>query len=125
LIRISLQLPKSLGTIFYEIELGVVIGKKGKSIKKSEVLDYVSGYFLTLDMTAKEFLVGLSFNLPHHYLNPWNISTYIKIPYPSYYFVFLTRLKLCSIVEKISESKQAMGNRKRFRHSMSREPLHP
>lgn len=53
-----LQLPQSLGTIFYEVELGVVIGKRGSRIPESEALDYVAGYFLALDMTAKSFIVS-------------------------------------------------------------------
>jgi acylpyruvate hydrolase len=36
--------------------LGVVIGKKGRFLKVSEALNHVAGYFLALDMTAKEFL---------------------------------------------------------------------
>lgn len=57
---VFIQLPRSLGTIFYELELGVVIGQRGSNIAESEALEYVAGYFLALDMTAKEFIVNFN-----------------------------------------------------------------
>jgi 2-keto-4-pentenoate hydratase/2-oxohepta-3-ene-1,7-dioic acid hydratase in catechol pathway len=51
----------------YEGELAVVIGKKGKAIKKEEALDYVFGYTIVNDITArdlqsrhKQFFLGKS-----------------------------------------------------------------
>jgi len=51
----------------YEGELAVVIGKKGRSIKKEEALDYVFGYTIINDVTArdiqtrhKQFFIGKS-----------------------------------------------------------------
>lgn len=38
----------------YEVELAVVIGKKGKDIPKSKVDDYIFGYTICLDMTARD-----------------------------------------------------------------------
>lgn len=38
----------------YEGELAVVIGKKGKAIKKEEALDYIFGYTLINDVTARD-----------------------------------------------------------------------
>lgn len=40
-----------------EIELGVVIGRKGKHIKENEAMDYVAGYCAALDMTATNKVV--------------------------------------------------------------------
>ena len=37
----------------YEGELGVVIGKKGRSITKAEAFDYVYGYTIINDVTAR------------------------------------------------------------------------
>ncbi|CAL8141149.1 unnamed protein product [Orchesella dallaii] len=51
-----IELPESLGTIFYELELGVVIGKRARNISETHALEHVAGYFLALDMTAKEFI---------------------------------------------------------------------
>ncbi|MGM0874557.1 MAG: fumarylacetoacetate hydrolase family protein [Bacillota bacterium] len=51
----------------YEGELAVVIGKKGKQIKEEEAMDYVFGYTIVNDITArnlqsqhKQFLLGKS-----------------------------------------------------------------
>jgi 2-keto-4-pentenoate hydratase/2-oxohepta-3-ene-1,7-dioic acid hydratase in catechol pathway len=55
-----IQLP-DLGTIFFEIELGVVIGKAGRDIEEDSALDHVAGYVLALDLTAKDFLVSQNF----------------------------------------------------------------
>jgi 2-keto-4-pentenoate hydratase/2-oxohepta-3-ene-1,7-dioic acid hydratase in catechol pathway len=38
----------------WEIELAVVMGKKGRSIPKDKAYDYVFGYTVCLDMTARE-----------------------------------------------------------------------
>lgn len=38
----------------YTVELGVVIGKKGRDIPPTDVSDHIKGYFLGLDMTARE-----------------------------------------------------------------------
>jgi 2-keto-4-pentenoate hydratase/2-oxohepta-3-ene-1,7-dioic acid hydratase in catechol pathway len=40
--------------LHHEVELGIVIGKKCKSIKKNKALDYVLGYLLALDITARD-----------------------------------------------------------------------
>ena len=39
----------------HETELGVLIGRQGFNIPESEAMDYVGGYFLALDMTAREY----------------------------------------------------------------------
>lgn len=38
----------------WEVELAVVIGKKGRDIPKAKAYDYVFGYTVCLDMTARE-----------------------------------------------------------------------
>ncbi len=38
----------------WEVELAVVIGKKGRNIPKASAYDYVFGYTICLDMTARE-----------------------------------------------------------------------
>lgn len=35
------------------VELGVVIGRKGSNISKENAMDFVAGYCLALDMTAR------------------------------------------------------------------------
>lgn len=39
--------------IEHEIELGLIIKKKGKNIKKKKWKDYIGGYFLALDITDR------------------------------------------------------------------------
>jgi len=38
----------------WEVELAVVIGKKGKYIKKEDALDYVAGYTVSMDASARD-----------------------------------------------------------------------
>ena len=38
----------------YEVELAVVMGKKGRDIPKDKVYDYIFGYTICLDMTARD-----------------------------------------------------------------------
>jgi 2-keto-4-pentenoate hydratase/2-oxohepta-3-ene-1,7-dioic acid hydratase in catechol pathway len=38
----------------WEVELGVVIGRKGRSVRATEAVDYVSGYTLVNDVTARD-----------------------------------------------------------------------
>ncbi|MGF6408424.1 2-keto-4-pentenoate hydratase/2-oxohepta-3-ene-1,7-dioic acid hydratase in catechol pathway [Paraburkholderia sp. MM5482-R2] len=38
----------------YEAELGVVIGKAGRGIKKADAMDYVFGYTVINDFTARD-----------------------------------------------------------------------
>jgi len=46
------EIPR--GTIVHhEVELGVVIGKNGRDIPKSEAESYIAGYALAVDMTAR------------------------------------------------------------------------
>ena len=60
-------------TVDYEGELGVVIGKKGRSITKAEAFDYVYGYTIINDVTArtlqhqhKQWFIGKSLDIA-----PW------------------------------------------------------
>lgn len=48
------QIPPGCDQLHHEVELGVVIGKKGVSISESNAMDHVGGYALALDMTARD-----------------------------------------------------------------------
>ncbi|KAL2894496.1 putative acylpyruvase FAHD1 mitochondrial [Bienertia sinuspersici] len=50
----TIEIPASMEHLWYEAELTVFIGKKDRDVSESEALDYVVGYALGLDMTAKE-----------------------------------------------------------------------
>ncbi len=46
--------PKMSNCLHHEVELGIVMGKKCKNISKNDALDYVLGYCLCLDITARD-----------------------------------------------------------------------
>ena len=54
-------IPKSADSIFPELELCVVIGKKARNLSKAQAFDAVFGYTIMLDVTARGY--GLSKNL--------------------------------------------------------------
>ncbi|PKG25484.1 fumarylacetoacetate hydrolase family protein [Niallia nealsonii] len=64
----------------YEGELAVVIGKKGRGIKKEEAFDYVFGYTILNDITArdlqkkhKQFFIGKSLDNSAP-MGPWIVT---------------------------------------------------
>jgi 2-keto-4-pentenoate hydratase/2-oxohepta-3-ene-1,7-dioic acid hydratase in catechol pathway len=46
--------PKVSKQVEYENELAVIVGKVGRNIPKEEVFDYIAGYTIMLDMTARD-----------------------------------------------------------------------
>jgi len=50
----SIIYPKMSKCLHHEVELGVVIGKKCNNVSKDEALDYVLGYCVCLDITARD-----------------------------------------------------------------------
>ncbi|KAJ2510884.1 hypothetical protein GGI11_005318 [Coemansia sp. RSA 2049] len=48
----KIEIPRGC-IVHHEVELGVVIGKKGRDIKAADAFDHVAGYALALDMTAR------------------------------------------------------------------------
>ena len=50
----SIQLPKISKCIHHEVELAVVIGKKCKNVLKKDAKDYILGYAVALDITARD-----------------------------------------------------------------------
>ncbi|PLR81971.1 hypothetical protein CVD25_05670 [Bacillus canaveralius] len=76
----------------YEGELAVIIGKKGKEIRKEEALDYVFGYTVLNDVTArdlqtrhKQFFIGKSLDgsCP---VGPWIVHA-SALPNPNHLFI--------------------------------------
>jgi 2-keto-4-pentenoate hydratase/2-oxohepta-3-ene-1,7-dioic acid hydratase in catechol pathway len=49
--------PKSTKELDYEIELAIVIGKKGKDIPKEEAFEYIAGYTIFNDLSARDIQV--------------------------------------------------------------------
>ncbi|XP_039257899.2 oxaloacetate tautomerase fahd2, mitochondrial-like [Styela clava] len=48
-------LPKISDSVDWEVELAVVIGKRGKNIEESEAMDYVAGYTVAHDVSARDW----------------------------------------------------------------------
>ncbi|KAG2008628.1 fumarylacetoacetate hydrolase, variant 2 [Coprinopsis cinerea AmutBmut pab1-1] len=48
----KVEIPQGV-VAHHEVELGVVIGKRGRDIQQSDADDYVAGYTLAVDMTAR------------------------------------------------------------------------
>lgn len=65
----------------YEVELGIVIGRKAKKVSRADALDYVFGYFVANDVSARDwqfhsptFTMGKSFDT-HGPIGPWIVTT--------------------------------------------------
>jgi len=50
----SIIIPKMSSCIHHEIELGVVISDQGKNISENKAMDFVLGYLVALDITARD-----------------------------------------------------------------------
>jgi 2-keto-4-pentenoate hydratase/2-oxohepta-3-ene-1,7-dioic acid hydratase in catechol pathway len=57
----NILIPKNADSIFPELELCVVIGRKARNLSKANAFDAIFGYTIMLDVTARGF--GLSKNL--------------------------------------------------------------
>lgn len=64
----------------YEVELGVVIGKRAKHVKAKDALEYIFGYFVADDISARDwqfhsptFTMGKSFDT-HGPIGPWIVT---------------------------------------------------
>lgn len=52
--REKVRVPRTTERLDYEVELGIVIGKRGKYIDESDALEYVFGYCTTNDLSARD-----------------------------------------------------------------------
>ena len=55
----SVLMPKVSEEVDYEVELGVVIGKMAKRVPEAEAMEYVAGYTLVNDVTARDLQLRL------------------------------------------------------------------
>ena len=56
----TVYMPRGSTKSDWEVELGVVIGKKAKYVKESDALSYVAGYCIVNDVSEREFQTELS-----------------------------------------------------------------
>lgn len=54
----SIPLPKISSKIDWEVELAIVIGKICKDVRESNALDYIAGYTIANDVTARDLQRG-------------------------------------------------------------------
>jgi 2-keto-4-pentenoate hydratase/2-oxohepta-3-ene-1,7-dioic acid hydratase in catechol pathway len=50
----TIMIPRDVGRIDHEVELAVVIGKKAKRVQARQAYEYVAGYTIALDITARD-----------------------------------------------------------------------
>ena len=50
----AIILPKESKEVHHEVELAIVIGKRGKDIPSSQALDHILGYAVFIDVTARD-----------------------------------------------------------------------
>jgi 2-keto-4-pentenoate hydratase/2-oxohepta-3-ene-1,7-dioic acid hydratase in catechol pathway len=82
-----IDLPSVVEKLDYEIELGVVIGRRCRRVSKREARSVVAGYLVTNDVSARDwqhrsptFTLGKSFDT-HGPIGPW-LTTDDEIPDP-------------------------------------------
>uniref|UniRef100_A0A0N5ANX4 Oxaloacetate tautomerase FAHD1, mitochondrial n=1 Tax=Syphacia muris TaxID=451379 RepID=A0A0N5ANX4_9BILA len=51
----SIKIPHGCKNLQQEVELGVIFGKVAKCVKKADAMNYIAGYTVALDMTARDF----------------------------------------------------------------------
>ncbi len=56
----SILLPRVTQRVDYEAELAVIIGKRGRSIAEAEAMDYVAGYSIFNDISARDYQMRTS-----------------------------------------------------------------
>ncbi|MBC8185423.1 fumarylacetoacetate hydrolase family protein [candidate division KSB1 bacterium] len=49
----AIILPKGVGRVDHEIELALIISKMGKNVPESQALEYIAGYTIVNDVTAR------------------------------------------------------------------------
>ena len=82
-----IELPKVVEKLDYEIELGVVIGRRSRRVKAAEARSVIAGYLVVNDVSARDwqhrsptFTLGKSFDT-HGPIGPW-LTTDDEVPDP-------------------------------------------
>ena len=55
----TIKIPEMSKCIHHEVELGVIIGKKCKNVLKNKAMNYILGYLVALDITARDLQTEL------------------------------------------------------------------
>ncbi|XP_059535015.1 acylpyruvase FAHD1, mitochondrial-like [Myotis daubentonii] len=86
----TILMPAYSRNLHHELELGVVMGKRGHAGPEAEAMDYVAGYALCLDMTARDVQdeckkKGLPWPLAKSFTTSCPVSAFVpkeKVPDP-------------------------------------------
>jgi acylpyruvate hydrolase len=62
-------LPRASKDVHHEVELVAVVGRRGKDIPEPQAMDYVAGYAVGLDMTARDLQAEAKKNG-----HPWTVA---------------------------------------------------
>ncbi|KAL0367734.1 UNVERIFIED_CONTAM: putative acylpyruvase FAHD1, mitochondrial [Sesamum radiatum] len=74
----KIEVPEPLQALDHEVELAVVIGQRARDVPEATAMDYVGGYALALDMTARE--IQSTAKLPKSMLpDPHNVELWLKV----------------------------------------------
>ncbi len=77
----TIAFPKKIGRVDHEIELGVVIAKDGKNISEDEAMDYVAGYTIINDISARKMQID-DLDKGHPWLRSKGYDTFCPVgPY--------------------------------------------
>lgn len=83
-------LPPHTRNLHHELELAVVLGRSGRAVSEAAAMDYVAGYALCLDMTARDVQdeckkKGLPWTLAKSFTGSCPVSAFVpkdKVPDP-------------------------------------------
>lgn len=77
----AIVFPKNIGRVDHEIELGVIISKDGKDISEADAMDYVAGYTIINDISARKMQID-DLGKSHPWLRSKSYDTFCPVgPY--------------------------------------------
>lgn len=86
-----MQIPKTVTELHHEIELGVVVGQRGRDVHRDSAMQHVAGYVLALDMTARNLQA-----IAKAKGQPWSVAKVVYLYlYVSVYLFIPLYISLC------------------------------
>ncbi len=74
----DIRIPEGIGRVDHEIELAVVIGKHAKYVKQEKAMEYVAGYAIANDVTARA-MQGDCIKKGHPWSLPKGMDTFLPM----------------------------------------------
>jgi len=72
-------LPPETKKLDWEVELGVVIGKKARRVKKEDALDYIAGYTVVNDISARDLNHRTDYPFKHDWFRGKSWDTFCPL----------------------------------------------